>query len=119
MKKRFRVKRNEEFQQIIKEGTKIVTKSFIAYRNGARMLTNDRVGISVSKKLGNAVERNRIKRQVRMMVMEITDFHSGFDSVIIVRNRYNERSYEDNKKELLKIYETVYNDDVDQPNEGV
>ena len=102
MKKRFRVKRNEEFQQIIQEGRKIVTKSFIAYRNRAKMLTNDRTGISVSKKLGNAVERNRIKRQVRMMVTELTDFHSGFDCVIIVRNRYNEHTYQENKKELLK-----------------
>ena len=53
------------------------------------------------------------------MVAEATDFRSGFDTVIIVRNRYNERSYQENKKELLKIYETVYNNDVDQPNEGV
>ncbi len=119
MKKRFRVKRNEEFQQIIQEGVKTVTRSFITYRRKATMLTNDRVGISVSKKLGNAVERNKIKRQVRTMVAEATDFRSGFDTVIIVRNRYNERSYQENKKELLKIYETVYNNDVDQPNEGV
>ncbi|MBQ9036581.1 MAG: ribonuclease P protein component [Erysipelotrichaceae bacterium] len=115
MKKRYRIKKNEEFQQIIHKGKKVVAKAFIVYYDKSVMLMNDRVGISVSKKLGNAVERNKIKRQVRMMVNEITNFNHGLDIVIIVRNRFNDRSYQENKKELLKVYETVYNNDVDQP----
>lgn len=115
MKKRYRIKKNEEFQQIIHNGKKVVARGFIVYYDKSVMLMNDRVGISVSKKLGNAVERNKIKRQVRMMVNEITNFNHGLDIVIIVRNRFNDRSYQVNKKELLKVYETVYNNDVDQP----
>lgn len=113
MKKRYRIKKNEEFQQIIHNGKKVVARGFIVYYARATMLMNDRVGISVSKKLGNAVERNKIKRQVRMMVNDLTDFSRGLDIVIIVRNRYNDRTFEENKKELLKVYETVYNNDVD------
>ena len=114
MKKRYRIKRNEEFQQIIHKGKKVVARGYIVYYDKAVMLTNDRVGISVGKKLGNAVERNKIKRQVRMMVNELTDFNRGLDIVIIVRNRYNDRTFEENKKELLKVYESVYNSIVDE-----
>ena len=113
MKKRYRVRSNQDFQQLFSTGKHKASRNFVVYYGLRRMLTNDRVGISVGKKLGNAVERNRIKRQVRMMVSEITDFSNGFDSVIIVRNHYKKCSYEDNKKELLKLYESVYNNNVD------
>ena len=109
MKKRFKIKRKEEFQKIIKARKRLVGKGFIVYYSQPLNVSNDRVGISVSKKLGNAVVRNRIKRQVRMMVGEITDFHNGLDVIIIVRNDYLTRSFDENKKELLKLYESVYN----------
>ena len=109
MKKRFRVKRNEEFQDIIQKGKSLASRAYVVYYYDSMSVTNDRVGISVGKKLGNAVERNKIKRQVRSMVMDITDFSRGKDTIIIVRKGYCGRSYEDNKKELLKLYEKVYN----------
>ncbi len=109
MKRRYRVRKNEDFQKIIQKRKRQVGVGFIVYHSPQMMITNDRVGISVSKKLGNAVVRNRIKRQVRMMVREITDFHNGFDIVIIVRNGYIGRSWDENKKELLKLYKSVYN----------
>ena len=43
------------------------------------------------------------------MVRDITGFHKGKDTIIIVRKGYQGRSFEDNKKELLKLYESVYN----------
>ena len=44
-----------------------------------------------------------------MMAMELTRFEIRLDIIIIVRNRYLENTFEDNKKELLTLYETVYN----------
>ncbi len=109
MKKRFRLKRNEEFQKIIARRRSVVGKSFILYYGPSFSAVNGRVGISTSKKLGNAVVRNKIRRQVRMMAMELTRFEIRLDIIIIVRNRYLENTFEDNKKELLTLYETVYN----------
>ena len=63
-----------------------------------------RIGISVSKKLGDAVTRNKIKRQIRMMLSEMYNFDQGVSDVIIIaRNKYLEKSYEDNKTELEKL----------------
>ena len=77
---------------------------------GPRMaVTNDRAGISVSKKLGNAVVRNKVKRQVRMMISEITDFKRGADLIVIVRKNYLNNDYRTNKKELNMLCEKVYN----------
>ncbi len=114
MKKRYRIKRNEEFQSIIRKGKRIVGKSFIVYYDRSMMISNDRIGISVGKKLGIAVERNLIKRQVRMMAAEMAKAGKGFDTIIIVRNGYLSQSFEDNKKELMKIYNSVYNSIVDE-----
>ena len=60
MKKEFRVRKNEDFSRIIKKKQSMANRSFIIY-----YLKNDldhaRIGISVSKKLGKAVIRNKIK----------------------------------------------------------
>ncbi len=119
MKKRYRVKSNVDFQKIIEAGHKVVGKSFVLYYDSARMVSNGRVGISVGKKLGNAVERNKVKRQIREMVDEIVDFDRGIDFVILVRSRYHQQDYQENKKELLKLYEKGYNNLVNEPKEGV
>lgn len=106
MKKKYRVKRNEDFSNIISKKQSFANRSFIIYykKNEEKY---SRVGISVGKKIGNAVIRNKIKRQVRMMVQEIFDFQEPIDYVIIIRKKYISLSYEENKKELLYIYQKI------------
>ncbi len=74
-----------------------------------KQLAKGRVGISVSKKRGNAVVRNRIKRQVRMMAAELIDFDGKYDFIIIIRSRYAVDDYQTSKKALNDILEKVYN----------
>ena len=81
----------------------------MVYYSPTTCVTNDRAGISVSKKLGNAVVRNKVKRQVRMMISEITDFKRGADLIVIVRKNYLYNDYRTNKKELNMLCEKVYN----------
>ena len=100
MKKAFRVRRNEEFSSIISKKHSVASAAFVVYCS-ERQEDHARVGISVSKKMGNAVERNRIKRQLREMVRAILDFETcPKDLIIIVRKPYLERPFSQNKKDL-------------------
>ena len=75
MKKENRIKKAQEFQKIIHTGSKQVNKSFVFYYV-PKAADHGRIGISVSKKLGHAVDRNLYKRQVRMMCQEILSFEN-------------------------------------------
>ena len=102
MKKEYRVRKNEEFAQIISEKHSVSNSSFVVYYSD-RKEDHARVGISVSKKLGGAVDRNRIKRQVREMVKALIGFEQcPKDLIIIVRKGYLEKAFSDNKNDLEK-----------------
>ena len=72
MNKKQRIKKNAEFQKIFKKGKSFANRQFVVY-----CLEKEedyyRVGLSVSKKVGNAVVRNRIKRYIRQTFLEIHD----------------------------------------------
>ena len=60
----FRIRRNKDFQVILKAGKKRVERHFVIFvrSNG---LNHPRLGVAVGKKFGKAVDRNRAKRIVR------------------------------------------------------
>ncbi len=62
-----------------------------------------RVGFTATKKTGNAVIRNRIKRRLRAVADEILPAHAkeGWDFVLIGRQMTPDRDYKDLKKDLL------------------
>ena len=99
MKKQYRITKNEEFQRILKLRQYVANPAFSLYF-AERRVEVSRMGISVSKKMGGAVERNKIKRQIRMMVQQLSDFNEAFDCVIMVRAGYLKQSFEENKKAL-------------------
>lgn len=103
MIKKYRVRKNEDFSKIIGKKHSVVSNSFIVYFF-LREEEYSRVGISVSKKLGNAVVRNKIKRQIRMMLANMYDFdNNDKDLIIIARKGYLEKSFLDNQNDLEKL----------------
>lgn len=103
MKKEYRVRKNEDFSKIISQKRSLANQCFIIYQS-KNDIDHGRVGISVSKKLGNAVTRNKIKRQLRMQIQEIFNFKENYDYIVIVRNHYLKYDYRKNKEELEKLY---------------
>ena len=103
-----RIKANEDFALTIKNGRSLKSQSFTIHY----LKTNNnriRVGISVSKKLGYAVLRNRIKRQIRAMCDSILDYQSNsFDIVVIAKNGFLEKEFQENKQILQEMISGVH-----------
>ncbi|EGA91211.1 ribonuclease P [Planococcus donghaensis MPA1U2] len=110
MNKDQRIKKNKEFQHIFKKGKSFANRQFIVY-----VLKNEqpefRVGLSVSKKVGNAVARNRIKRYIRQTFLELKDdLLPNADYIIIARPQAATLDFHESKKSLehvLKIARTL------------
>ena len=99
-----RIKKYSEFQKVIEEGEVKKTCFFVSYTINNE-LGCSRFGISVPKKTGNAVIRNRIKRQIRSAIGQSTNFEKGIDTVFIVRKNYDTENFDQilsEIKELLK-----------------
>ena len=97
-----RIKKYSEFQKVIEEGEVKKTCFFVSYE-----ILNDlgytRVGISVPKKTGNAVVRNRIKRQIRSAIGKSTTFEKSCDFVLIVRKNYDTNNFGQILSEVKEI----------------
>lgn len=99
MKKAFRVCKNYEFSSIIQNRQFVKSSSFVLYFR-KRKEEHSRIGISVGKKLGNAVCRNKVKRQVRSIVDTVFTFEEPYDLIIIVRPNYKDKSFSENLLEM-------------------
>ena len=103
IKKEYRLRKSNDFKETISKKKVFTNSSFVFYYSH-NDLNSMRIGISVSSKLGHAVVRNKIKRQVRMMCQSLFDKADSFDFVIIVRKGYLNKTFEQNKNELSFIY---------------
>lgn len=104
MKKKYSLKRNEEIGSIVQKRKFVKNSAFVLYYQHNVNNTFMRICISVGKKIGNAVVRNKTKRQVREMVTALCDFDLDYDLVIIVRNNYLENDFQSNKEKLEELY---------------
>lgn len=103
MKKLNIIKKQEEINNIIKTGNLSKNKFFYIY-NKERDSKYYRFCICVSKKLGNAVVRNKNKRQIKDIIDKSNlVFKSNMDYVIILRKEISNVSYDDKKKYLLEL----------------
>lgn len=95
-----RIKKTEEFVFTVKNG-KVLKETPYLIHYKSNELSTCRVGLSVSKRIGNAVTRNRVKRQVRAMCDSLIDYSSHtFDIVIIVKSEFLNLTFDENKNKL-------------------
>ena len=106
MKKEEVVKKTREFDYIIKKGKFKKNNEFVIYYIDNQKEIN-RFGISVSKKIGNAVKRNYYKRVIRNICDKSKNLYSNKkDYIIIMRKGLESLNFSDSYKsmnDLLKI----------------
>ena len=103
MKKKYIVKNSRDFEKIIKEGKCKKNQSFIIHSK-SNELDYDKYGISVSKKLGNAVFRNKYKRKLRSIIDNYRKiYNNGEDYIIILRRGGVEKSFQDLERDFLNL----------------
>ena len=98
MKKINIVKENRDYNRIIKKNKPFKYKDFIIYID-KREPSVYKFGFSVGKKVGNAVTRNRIKRQLKEIVSK-NDYQNDFDCIIIVGKGILNRSFNEMQENL-------------------
>ena len=104
MEKLTTIKKNYQFQIVYKKGKYAATKNIVIYvlRNGTE---NNRIGITVGKKYGNSVRRNRVKRIVRELIRKYQmELQKGFDIVIVARKTETEPNYYEFDKEMKYLF---------------
>ena len=97
MERRYRLKKNRAFQYVYRKGHSVACRNLVMLLAPGREL---KIGFSVSKKTGNAVARNRIKRRLRECFRPyLGDVKTGL-YVIVARPSAAEAAFDDLKRDV-------------------
>ncbi|RDU23546.1 ribonuclease P protein component [Anaerosacchariphilus polymeriproducens] len=98
------LKKNRDFKFVYEKGKSFANKYLVMY-----VLNNEsnknRLGISVSKKVGNSVIRHRITRLVKESYrLDENQLKNGFDIVIVARTGAKDKSYKEIESALMHLF---------------
>ncbi len=98
------LKKNYEFRIVYRKGKSFANKYLVLYKYRNNKAHN-RVGISVSKKVGNSVVRSRITRLIResYRLHEEQIVKEGWDLVVIARSAAHGASYAEVSNALINL----------------
>ena len=97
------LKKNRDFQLVYRKGTSFANKYLVMYVM-ENQLEKNRIGISVSKKVGNSVVRHRLTRLIRESYrLQEEAFQKGMDIVVIARSSAKGRTYDEIERALLHL----------------
>ena len=97
------LKKNTDFRMVYNKKGSYANKLLVMYilANGTDM---NRIGISVSKKVGNSIVRHRLTRLIRESIrLESDKIKNGYDIVIVARVGLSEKNYFETRDAVLHL----------------
>lgn len=97
------LKKNNDFKKVYGSGCSCANRQMIGFFLANRSAKN-RIGISVSKKVGNSVVRHKLKRLVKEAYrLNQSKIKKGYDIVIVIRPGAKDKSYWQMESSLLHL----------------
>ncbi|MDD3206955.1 MAG: ribonuclease P protein component [Bacilli bacterium] len=106
MKRQYRIRKSEDFHRIIHASRFVKNQFFVVYFQ-PNELSSSRVGISIPKRIGIAVIRNKIKRQIKAILQENLDVNRAIDYVIVPKRSYNIDEFDSSRDALKGLLEKI------------
>ena len=101
---KYSIKKNEDFRKIYEEKNSFATKNLVMYISKNSDMESNRLGISVSHKVGNSVVRHTLTRRIREIFREnLENIESGIDIIIVLRLLSDKVEFFKLKEDFLKL----------------
>ena len=107
----YRIKKNNEFKLVYRRGKSLANNLLVLYvfKNNRNKLddnsTFNKIGISVSKKVGNSVVRSRSKRLITESYrLNKENLKNGYDFVFVARTAIKDKSYAEVESSMKKLF---------------
>lgn len=107
------LKKNRDFGEVYRNGKSYGNRIFVMYVLKREPNHESRVGVSVSKKVGNSVVRHRIKRLVKESFRRnLKEWKDGYDYIVVVRKEAKDKDYRQIESALTHLgrHHKVYED---------
>jgi len=107
VKERTTVKENYEFRRMYAKGKSGVSPYLVVYFRPNRRAQN-RLGVTVSAKIGHAVVRNRVRRRIREIFrLSQPQLLQGYDMIVVARSRAVHATYQELERAFLQVCEKL------------
>ncbi|MCR6516371.1 MAG: ribonuclease P protein component [Clostridium sp.] len=107
----YRLKKSNEFRIVYRRGKSIANDLLVLYTFNNRRnkdkenLPYNKVGISVSKKVGNSVVRSRSKRLISECYrLNEENLKKGYDFVFVARTKIKDKDYQSVEKAMINLF---------------
>lgn len=104
VEKEYRLAKREDFSKVYRYGKSAANHQFVLYYLPQPKLEHFRFGVSVSKKVGNAVVRNRLRRMMKEIVrLNKEQMAPHYDYILLARKPVVEMPYAEMEKSLWHV----------------